>query len=119
MKYDLCVQVLFFDVAFDGLQMGKKYTVNMYILRCRDTPPDLAVNTSNIHLLMLIPGPKDPPQGFAAHTNLMLHLFHAYGPKSGANRLLMIASHSVRHGWMSKDVGSCRGLRASQKDLGA
>lgn len=66
------LQLLFCDMAFDGVQMGKKYTVNMFLLRCRDAPPHLAVNSSNIHLLMLVPGAKDPPQGFATHMNCIM-----------------------------------------------
>lgn len=77
------LQVLTYGVACDGVQLGKKYTVNMYLVRCRDAPSHVAVQTSNVHLLMLVPGPRDPPHGFAAHTNCILHLFHAYGPNSG------------------------------------
>ena len=77
------VQVFNYDVACDGLALCKKYTVNMYLIRSRDAPPSMAVHSRNVHLLMVIPGPSNPPNGFSAYTNCILHLFHAYGPQSG------------------------------------
>jgi hypothetical protein len=75
--------VLYFGVAFDGLQLGKNYTVNMYVMRCRDAPPDIAVQSGTVVPLLIIPGPRDPEGGFDAYTSLVMHLFHAYGPRSG------------------------------------
>jgi hypothetical protein len=87
------VQVLHFGVAFDGVQIGKNYTVNIYLLRCRDTPPDMAVKSANVVPLLIIPGPKDPPNGFLPYTSLVMHLFHAYGPRSGETPMPVTKTH--------------------------
>jgi hypothetical protein len=74
---------MYFGVAFDGVQLGKNYTVNMYLLRCRDAPPDIAVQSGTVQPFLIIPGPRDPEGGFDPYTSLVMHLFHAYGPRSG------------------------------------
>jgi hypothetical protein len=87
------MQVLYFGVAFDGVQLGKNYTVNMYVMRCRDAPPDIAVQSGTVVPLLIIPGPRDPEGGFDAYTSLVTHLFHAYGPRSGES--LIRARHVI------------------------
>jgi hypothetical protein len=82
-RLHLSLQVLNFGVACDGVQLGSNYTVNMYLARCRDAPPDIAVRSSNVQLFCLIPGPKDPKNGFVQHTSLVLDLLVALGPHSG------------------------------------
>jgi hypothetical protein len=61
----------------------KNYTVNFYVLRSRDVPPDLLVKVTNASPLLIIPGPKDPKH-WDVFNALVLEVFVALGIHSGA-----------------------------------
>lgn len=70
-------RVWFFDLAADGVAWGAKKThsVQFFILRSRDAPPELAQTMKNVWPLLVIPGPEEPKSGFSVFMAMILQLF--------------------------------------------
>lgn len=90
------------EVAADGVQLGHNYTVNIYVLRCRDLPPRLASKAGSAVPLLIIPGPRDPKCGFAVFTSMVLSLFVALGPSSGAILYNVRSGVDIMLRWLRK-----------------
>lgn len=78
------LQVFMFEVACDGVQLHKNYTVNMYVLRSRDARPNLAARTQNVRPLLIVPGPRDPKH-YEVFNALVLEVFVLLGKDSGTS----------------------------------
>lgn len=92
------VQVFFFDLGFDGVQLLNNYTVNFLVIRSRDAAPNISSKAENAATFMIIPGPRDPKCGWDVFNAIYLEAFVALGIHSGVHvhACMSVTFHPVR-----------------------
>jgi hypothetical protein len=88
-----------FELGGDGVQLTNRSGIEtqLFVIRYRGAPPQLASCASNVRPAMVIPGPKCPKKLDVFFRILMWVLFDVYAPGASGGGLLSSASSSLFH----------------------